>query len=84
MKTAASSYEGVPVRMREREPGFGHADGCSGQRVTRAYADYYAVVFLENGKAPPDEKAEVYHIDEAAARRISNLENDLAKSQVRI
>jgi two-component system CheB/CheR fusion protein len=73
-------YEGVPVR-RGKEKQVSVMLTVAPVSGSEEYADYYAIVFMENGKAPQDEKAETYHIDEAAARRISNLETDLAKSQ---
>ena len=42
---------------------------------------FYAVVFLERGTPAIPADAEEYDVNEAAARRISNLENDLSHAQ---
>ncbi len=42
---------------------------------------YFAILFLKRTQDPVPEGAETYDVNEVAARRISDLENDLARSQ---
>jgi two-component system CheB/CheR fusion protein len=77
------TYKDVPVRgMVDRtsisivvSPVSGHDYGNT---------SYFAVLFLENGRQAEPEGGEVYEVNEAASRRISDLENDLAQSQVNL
>jgi two-component system CheB/CheR fusion protein len=74
------AYDSVPVRGMHTaadvalvvSPVSGRDSGNAG---------YSAILFLERGNPSVPEGAESYDVNEAAAKRISNLENDLSRSQ---
>jgi two-component system CheB/CheR fusion protein len=77
------AYDDVPVRgTRENaivslvvSPVSGRDDSSTA---------YFALLFLEQGRQAIPEGGEVYEVNEAASRRISDLESDLAQSQVKL
>jgi two-component system CheB/CheR fusion protein len=74
------TYDSVPVTVMKKRTGVALVVSPVGSDADGA-AEYHAVVFLERNSTALPENAEVYDIDKAAAKRICNLENDLARSQ---
>jgi two-component system CheB/CheR fusion protein len=77
------AYDKVPVRTR-------HADiqvavvAAPIRSKSDESGSYYAVVFLEESSTEVPADAAHYEVNEAAARRISNLEQELAQSQTEL
>jgi two-component system CheB/CheR fusion protein len=74
------AYDSVPVRGMHSKSDVSLVVAPVNEHSSDG-SEYFAIVFLEKGNNAVPENAETYDVNEAAARRISNLENDLAHSQ---
>jgi len=74
------SYASVPVRGTQRNATISLVVSPI-QESSAKDTQYFAVVLMEQGSQAVPLNAEAYHVNEAASRRIRDLENDLARSQ---